>query len=136
MTLTCVLNDILLAMDQQKSVFLVLLDLSAAFNTKDHQLLPDCLAGRVGLDGVPLEWICTYLLDRTQFVYISGERSESHQQTSSVPQGLVLGPIFFTIYTQYLYVVCGHSIKVRLHTDDTQLYRTFGGWDRNSEKNS
>ncbi len=57
MDLTCVLNDVLLAMDHRESVFLVLLDLSVAFDTVDHQLLPGHLAGRIGIDGVLLEWI-------------------------------------------------------------------------------
>ena len=52
---TCVMNDILLALDQRISIFLVLLDVLAAFNTVDHQLLLGCLAGRIGLDGVPLK---------------------------------------------------------------------------------
>ena len=55
--LNCVLYDILLAMDQRKSVFLVLLDLSVAFNPIDPQLLHEHLAGRVGVDGVSLGWI-------------------------------------------------------------------------------
>ena len=102
MSLTCVLNDILLDMAHRESVFLVLLDLSVAFDTVNHQLLLDCLAGRVGINGVPLDWIRSYLLGRTQSVSISGEKSVCHQLTSSVPQGSVLGPIFLTIYTQPL----------------------------------
>ena len=93
--LTGVVNDVLLAMDHKESVFLVLLDLSAAFDTINHQLLLGHLAGRVGVDGVPLDWIKSYLLGRTQYVSIAGEKSECYQLTSSVPQGSVLGPIFF-----------------------------------------
>ena len=55
--LTCVLNDILLAMDHKESISLILLGMSAAFDTIDHQLLLSCLAARVGVDSAPLEWI-------------------------------------------------------------------------------
>ena len=61
------MNNILLALDQRKSVFLVLLDLSATFDTVDHQLLLGCLAGRTGLPSVSLKWVSSYLTDRTQF---------------------------------------------------------------------
>ncbi len=76
--LTCVMNDILLALDQRKSVFLVLLDLSAAFDTVNHQLLLGRLAGRTGLNGVPLTWVSSYLTDSTQFISIVNEQSECH----------------------------------------------------------
>ena len=88
-----------MSLDQRKSDFLVLLDLSAAFDTVDHQMLLDRLATRIGLGGVVLDWARSYLLSRTQFVSILDARSESQVLSSGVPQGSVLGPIFFTIYT-------------------------------------
>ena len=88
----------------------MLLDLSAVFNTVDHQLLLTHLTGRIGLKGIPLKWARTYLTDRTEYVSISSERSECHQLTSGVPQGSVLGPIFFTIYTLPLEDIIGSTI--------------------------
>ena len=87
--LTCVMNGILLALDQRKSVFLVLLDLSAAFDTVSHQFLLGHLAGRIGLGGVPLRWVSSYLTDGMQFLSMSKERSECHQLKNGVPQGSV-----------------------------------------------
>ena len=75
--LTCVLNDILLSLDQCRSVFLELLDLSTVFDTVDHQMLLDCLATRIGVGGVVLDLAQSYLLSRTQLVSISDARSES-----------------------------------------------------------
>ncbi len=59
-----VFNDILLSVDQKKAVFLVLLDLSAAFDTVDHQMLLDQLATRAGVRGVTLDWIKNYLTQK------------------------------------------------------------------------
>ena len=132
--LTCVMNDILLALDQRKSVFLVLLDLSAAFDTIDNQLLLGRLASSTGLDGVPLKWVSSYLTNRTQFVSILNEKSECHQLTNGVPQGSVLGPIFFTIYMQPLVdIVHWHNMNFHLYADDTQLYLLFDGSNPQSE---
>ncbi len=63
--LTCVLSDILLSLDQRKAVFLVLLDLSAAFDIVDHQMLLDRLATKTRVGGVALDWIKDYLTHRT-----------------------------------------------------------------------
>ncbi len=61
-----VLNDILLSLDKKKSVFLILLDLSAAFDTVDHKLLIDRISRRLGIGGVVRDWIESYIAGRTQ----------------------------------------------------------------------
>jgi len=68
-------NDILLAIDQQQCVILLLLDLSAAFDTVDHAILLDRLENRFGITGQALNWISSYFDNRNQIVLINGVKS-------------------------------------------------------------
>ncbi len=95
-------NDIVSSVDNGKGVFLVLLDLSAAFDTVDHEILLKFLEDYIGLDGSVLKLFDSYLSGRTQCVSISGVLSEFSDLLYGVPQGSVLGPIEFCIYTTAL----------------------------------
>ncbi len=64
--LTSVLNDLLMALDQKHSLFLVLLDLSAAFDTVNHPILLKQLKTRIGLRDLALDWVSSYLSSRYQ----------------------------------------------------------------------
>ena len=97
--LTKVHNDIMLAMDNQKVVLLLLLDLSAAFDTVDHAILLARLHNRFGVSGTALQWFQSYLTGRSQAVSVQGNRSSSKVLQCGVPQGSVLGPILFCCYT-------------------------------------
>ena len=92
-------NDIVCAIDKGHGVFLILLDLSAAFDMDDHEIFLSFLKYYVGLDGPVLSLFETYLADRTQCVSINGVLSELCELVYGVPQGSVLGPIAFCIYT-------------------------------------
>jgi exonuclease III len=119
-------NDILQAIDNKKCVLLVLLDLSAAFDTVDHQKLLDLLCSRLGITGTALEWFRSYLSDRIQSVVINGSESDFWNILFGVPQGSVLGPILFIIYTSPLGdILRHHGIMFHLYADDTQLYLSF-----------
>ena len=91
-------NDILCGLDNKKEVILSLLDLSAAFDTIDHDILLKRLELRFGVKGLALEWFRSYLTGRTQRVVVNGEASEPRELLYGVPQGSVLGPILFTLY--------------------------------------
>ena len=65
-------NDILCSLDQNKSVILLLLDLSAAFDTVDHAILISRLSNRFGVKGTALTWFKSYLTSRQQFVNVEG----------------------------------------------------------------
>ena len=85
--LTRIHNDILLAIDDNSCVILVLLDLSAAFDTVDHDILLGRLEHRFGITGKALSWLTSYLTDRTQFVIVANEHSTSRKLLCGVPQG-------------------------------------------------
>ncbi|MDF4336140.1 reverse transcriptase domain-containing protein, partial [Vibrio parahaemolyticus] len=81
-----VLNDIHLSGDASKISVLVLLDLSAAFDTVDHKILPDRLEKVVGLSGTVLNWVESYLQDRDFFVSLGNYESVPTKITCGVPQ--------------------------------------------------
>ena len=95
-------NDIATAIDDGHSVILVLSDLSAAFDTVDHGILLTRLSMRYGIRDRALEWFVSYLSDRTQFVKLDGSSSQSIHLPQGVPQGSVLGPILYSLYTSPL----------------------------------
>ncbi len=91
-------NDLLLASDKGCISLLVLLDLSAAFDTIDHDILIDRLQNYTGIQGQALRWFRSYLSDRYHFVYLNGESSQLSPVKYGVPQGSVLGPLLFSLY--------------------------------------
>ena len=121
-------NDILQAVDSEGGAILVLLDLSAAFHTIDHQKLLDLLDYSFGIRGDALRWFKSYLQDRTQTVQIGSSTSEPVTMKYGVPQGSVLGPILFTMYTTPLgNIIRNHNYNLDFHlyADDTQLDISF-----------
>jgi len=122
-----VLSDILLAIDFGDLSALVLLDLSAAFDTVDHPILLRRLETSFGLKGkVPqyaLQWLRTYLVGRRQYVRRGSSTSSPAFICCGVPQGSVLGPILFLLYTADLSsVIESRGLRCHLYADDTQIY--------------
>ena len=100
-------SDLLYALDKQEVTCLVLLDLSAAFDTVDHDLLLNRLYFRYGFDEIILNWISSYLRSRLQQVLMGDNTfSDLKHPKCGVPQGSVLQPILFTLFTAPLEEVC------------------------------
>ena len=116
-------NDILAALDQGKIATLALMDLSAAFDTIDHEILIQRLCNVFGLRDTVLSFIKSYLSNREQVVAVADCKSDPSYLKFGVPQGSVLGPILFIMYTQPLSNIISQSqINHVAFADDTQLY--------------
>ena len=88
-------NDIPIEIDNYNCVMLLFLDLSAVFDTVNHQVLLSRLCGRFGIKGTALSWFESYLQGRTQFVYINNSRSSCCDVIFGVPQGSTLEPFLY-----------------------------------------
>ena len=105
---------------------LVLLDLSAAFDTVSHELLLNWLKFRFGITGSALSWVESYFTQRSQKVIIDDFESYHITLTQGVPQGSVLGPILYTLFMSPLGNLCrSHGVHYHGYADDTQNYHIF-----------
>ena len=97
-TLVKVFNDIMLNVDNGLSSFLILLDLSSAFDTIDYDLLCTVFERHPGISGTALKLLKSFLTGRSQAGIIDGVKSELKKLTCGIPQGSVQGPFEFCNY--------------------------------------
>ena len=119
-------NDILSSMDDGRVTALTLLDMSAAFDTIHHTILLRRLDDWFGVSGRAMNRFKSHLTGRSQRIKLSNCLSSRSYLSFGVPQGSVLVPLVFTLYTTQLSsLVSGHAIPHHLYADDSQLYISF-----------
>ena len=135
-TLLKIHNDNISSIDNGAVSALILLDLSAAFDTADHSILLSRLKNWFGFEDFYLSWFSLYLNLRKQAVSLKDIISSYSTLSYGVPQGSVLGPLLFTLYTTLLgSVISMNSSDYHLYADDIQLYISFqpAGFHQSSE---
>ena len=111
------------AVDDGKVSILVLLDLNAAFDTVDHNILLSVLRDQFSIDNTAYNWFQLYLSDQQQSFVYNGQQTTFFQLDCSVPQGSVLGPLEFVAYTDDSSdVVAKHDINQHAYADDNLLH--------------
>ena len=116
----------LLLINVSVSCFSFNLDLSAAFDTVDHDILHTRSHSKYSISGIALEIFHSYLTNRSQFTLIEGRRSQSRELKCGVPQGSVLGPIMYVLYTAPLDdILRFHEMQFYFYADDIQFYISF-----------
>ena len=118
-----VVDDVVKNIDSKELTALVALDFSKAFDTINHKLLYTKLIF-YGFSNSAVDFIKSYLTGRQQKVHIDDSVSSAEDVTSGVPQGSILGPLLFILYTNELF---NHikDCKVQAYADDTQIYLNF-----------
>ena len=118
-----VVTDLTEAIDAGDHALLGLLDLSAAFDTVDHDVLIERLSRTYGIRSVALDWLRSYLSCRRQTVFYDGVLSSVRSLYCGVPQGSVLGPLLFLLYTADVGdLAASLGLSSHFYADDSQLY--------------
>lgn len=121
-----IVDDLLIAFDERKATVVMLLDLSAAFDTVNHGKLLNILHFEIGITGMALNWFRSFITGRSQRIKIGAAESEIITIKFGVPQGSVLGPVLFNLYIRSLYnTVKSLKFAIQGYADDHQIYQSF-----------
>ena len=121
-----IVNDIFVNGDNSKCTIVLLLDLSAAFDTVVHEILLNILWYELGFRGTVYKWFVEFLKDRRQAVGVDGQKSAFKENKFGVPQGSVVGPFLFNIYVRNLIrILEQEGFSVHGYADDHQVSYSF-----------
>ena len=110
-------------LDRRSFVFTVALDLQAAFDTLNHEVLLHICEDRFGIRYAAIKWLQSYLLGRKQLVLVNDSVAKPAFLDSGVPQGSILGPMLFSVYLTPLGDLLKEiKVNYQLYADDTLLY--------------
>ena len=129
-------NDILWGMEGQSITSLVALDLSAAFDTVDHDILLSILSNKYGIKGKALKWFDEYLRPRSFKVAVNGVYSKERNLEVSVPQGSCAGANIFNLYCSPLQDVVPEDLQLSGFADDHSVRKTFKAGNTNAERDT
>ena len=116
-------NGIAETLDKKCTTILVMLDLSAAFDSVVHELLMTRLEQSFGITDKALAWLRSYISERNQKVVVGSAESGGSVVTRGVPQGSVLGPILYCIYTKPIgRIITRHGMNHHCYADHLQIY--------------
>ena len=119
-------SNILCSMDKQQMLLLVLLDLSAAFDSVSHSKLFTILKNAFNIKNICLKWIQSYISHRYQKIKVNSFLSREFPLNQGVSQGSCLGPVVFLAYISHLYtIIKEHNFEVDDFADDHQLLMPF-----------
>ena len=126
--LTLIINDILIYIDNKATCYLVLVYLSSDFDTLDHNILSIRL-NEIGIHGQVHSWFMYFVSSRISSVKINSSLYPPYFNIHGVPQGYVIGPIFFIIYILPIKSIFHKypNINYHLYADDLQIYSHFLG---------
>ena len=124
--LTKIHSDIMNNFDKQNLTLLVMLDLSASFDTIDLNILINTIESRFNIIESSLQWFISYLMNHNQRILINNTSSNDASLKLGVPQGSCARPIAFLIYISQLYNIIGRHLPIsEAYTNDTQFYIKF-----------